>query len=558
MPDAPPSRARRPQAGPPPPGDRSRSGPHEPVPPSGPGVGSLATKIIFVVFLSTFSTALLVSWVSVYSTHTFLQRKLAQTFPAAAAGTAERTARWLDEGRLELERWAQHDPHPTEATLARWLQESAHFEGLVRTDPDGRVVAAAGPVSGVAPGTAPGAWTAPDASGALRHAVAHRLGGAPDASCCLHGVYSRSRLRPLLAGAGLGSGGRVLLTDPTGRVVVSSRLTGSPVGAAPAPIERLGEGAVADYTGADGERRVGALQPVAGTDLRVVVEEPYESAFEPVFAMVKRVFVIDLGILVLFSLIAHQVTGAIVRPIEALSDGARRISQGELDVELVESQKRDEIGLLTRTFNDMTRKLLSHRAEIERANHKLVAQNAELQRANEVLEQLSITDGLTRLHNHRFFQDHLTREIKRVSRTSENLSMLMCDIDDFKRLNDRLGHAAGDELLVGIAATLDESVRETDFLARYGGEEFVVLCPDTDLAGAVTVAEKVRSAVAEGSFLLDGTSQLTKITISIGVAQFEGSRRTFFQAADQALYRAKAAGKNCVKAAREVPGYPDL
>jgi diguanylate cyclase len=136
--------------------------------------------------------------------------------------------------------------------------------------------------------------------------------------------------------------------------------------------------------------------------------------------------------------------------------------------------------------------------------------------------------------------------------------MLMCDIDDFKRLNDRLGHASGDELLVGIASTLDESVRETDFLARYGGEEFVVLCPDTDLAGAIHVAEKVRSAVAEGSFILDGTSQLCKITISIGVAQFEGSRRAFFKAADQALYRAKEAGKNCVKSAREVSGYPDI
>jgi len=128
----------------------------------------------------------------------------------------------------------------------------------------------------------------------------------------------------------------------------------------------------------------------------------------------------------------------------------------------------------------------------------------------------------------------------------------------FEMLNDRLGHAAGDELLAGIAKTLDESVRETDFLARYGGEEFVVLCPDTDLAGAVTVAEKVRSAIAESSFILDGTSQLSKVTISIGVAQFEGSRRSFFKAADQALYRAKGAGKNCVKAARELPDYPDV
>ena len=130
--------------------------------------------------------------------------------------------------------------------------------------------------------------------------------------------------------------------------------------------------------------------------------------------------------------------------------------------------------------------------------------------------------------------------------------MLICDIDDFKRLNDRLGHAAGDELLIGIARVLNDAIRETDFLARYGGEEFVVLAPDTDLRGAVMLAEKVREAVAAGSYILDSTHQLTKVTVSIGVAQYAGSRKRFFQAADQALYRAKAAGKNCVMAEGDI------
>jgi diguanylate cyclase (GGDEF)-like protein len=555
MPEEPSSRARPPLHGPSR-GVQSTANPFDPQRGGGPAVGGLATKIIFVVFLSTFLTAVLVSWISVYSTHTFLQRKLEQTFPAIAAGGVDRAGVWFDEGRLELSRMAAARPDPDEATLTEWLGRAKHFEALVRTDPAGRILASAGSAGDVVPPAASGRWYADDASGMPRLGAGVGLGA--DGKCCLHGLFSRSRLRPLLAVDGLGSGGVLHLVDAGGRILVSGRLTGSHGPGTQLPLGLLTAGNVVYYGGSDEARRVGALRPIPGTMLNVVVEEPYEAAFEPVFAMVKRVFVIDLGILILFSLVAHQVTGAIVRPIQALSDGARRISQGELDVELVESEKRDEIGLLTRTFNDMTRKLLSHRAEIERANQQLVAQNAELQRANEVLEQLSITDGLTRLHNHRFFQDHLTREIKRVSRTSEHLAMLMCDIDDFKRLNDRLGHAAGDELLAGIARTLDESVRETDFLARYGGEEFVVLCPDTDLAGALNVAEKVRSAVSEGSFLLDGTSQLTKITISIGVAQFEGSRRAFFKAADQALYRAKAAGKNCVKAAGEVPGYPDV
>ncbi len=135
-----------------------------------------------------------------------------------------------------------------------------------------------------------------------------------------------------------------------------------------------------------------------------------------------------------------------------------------------------------------------------------------------------------------------------MRRTGEPLSMLLIDIDDFKSLNDRLGHAAGDELLKGIARTLNGSVRESDFLARYGGEEFVVVTANTNLPGAVHLAEKVRTEVAESSFVVDESMQVFKITVSIGVAEYQGNRKAFFRAADRALYRAKAEGKNCVVA----------
>jgi diguanylate cyclase (GGDEF)-like protein len=235
-----------------------------------------------------------------------------------------------------------------------------------------------------------------------------------------------------------------------------------------------------------------------------------------------------------------------VRPIEALSDAARRIAQGQFDLEIPEPSTHDEIGLLTRTFNDMMRKLRGYQTEIETANQILLERNGELQRANEVLSQLSITDGLTTLHNHRFFQDALTREIKRVNRANEPLSMLLIDLDDFKSLNDRLGHAAGDELLRHLARTMGDVVRESDLLARYGGEEFVVLAPNTNLVGAYRLAEKVRTTVAEQSQILGDSMRPTRVTVSIGVAEFRGNRHRFFSAADQALYRAKASGKNCV------------
>jgi len=124
--------------------------------------------------------------------------------------------------------------------------------------------------------------------------------------------------------------------------------------------------------------------------------------------------------------------------------------------------------------------------------------------------------------------------------------MLMADIDDFKRLNDRFGHAAGDDLLVGLARVMMEMARSSDLLARYGGEEFVVLAPNTDLAGAYQLAEKLRTKIAETSFIVDDSLRPMRVTISIGVAQYEGDRKAFFQATDRALYRAKAEGKNCV------------
>src|SRR5690606_36546184 len=178
--------------------------------------------------------------------------------------------------------------------------------------------------------------------------------------------------------------------------------------------------------------------------------------------------------------------------------------------------------------NDMTRRLRRNRAEIEQQHRQLREQNEQLQQANEVLEQLSINDGLTKLHNHRYFQETLTREIKRVSRTHETLAMLLIDIDDFKALNDRLGHAAGDAVLVRIARILNESVRESDVLARYGGEEFVVLAPGTDLEGAAYLAEKVRTSVAEASLGFDPSGAPMRVTVSIGVAEYAGDRRGFF------------------------------
>jgi len=341
----------------------------------------------------------------------------------------------------------------------------------------------------------------------------------------------------------------LLLTDGDGRVLAASRSDDEQAPIEHVPLAALladaGPG-VREYTNARALHVVGAAHPLAQRGWYATVEVPFDQAFAPVLAVVSRVFVIDLCVILLFSYLAYRITTRMVRPIETLSNAARNIAQGDFDHEIPEPSTHDEIGLLSRTFNDMMRRLRGYQSEIETANQSLLERNIELQQAKETFQQLSITDGLTKLHNHRFFQDHLTREIKRVTRSREPLSMLMADIDDFKSLNDRFGHAAGDELLEGLARVMNEMVRDSDLLARYGGEEFVVLAPNTDRAGAYRLAEKIRVNIAEHSFILDDSLRPMAVTISIGVAQYQGNRKNFFQATDRALYRAKAEGKNCV------------
>ena len=180
---------------------------------------------------------------------------------------------------------------------------------------------------------------------------------------------------------------------------------------------------------------------------------------------------------------------------------------------------------------------------------KIKALQDELRKSNELLLELSNTDHLTRLYNRRHLMETLDREFKRALREGGFFSMMMIDIDHFKMVNDTYGHQEGDAVLVAVANVVRKELRPYDYAARYGGEEFAVLLPATNLAGSIQAAERVRKGVESMTF--GDKLQNLVVTVSLGIATYPSSQVYCIDAliteADDALYRAKANGRNRIE-----------
>lgn len=207
----------------------------------------------------------------------------------------------------------------------------------------------------------------------------------------------------------------------------------------------------------------------------------------------------------------------------------------------VEAMKVGAYDYITKPFNvDELKLVILHALE----RQKLIEEAKE----KEIYQELALLDGLTRIYNRRYFEEILRREGDRAIRYPQKFSLLIIDIDDFKKYNDTYGHLAGDKVLKEIANILFYGSRKTDFASRYGGEEFAIIAPHTDKEGASVLAARMMDLVSKKDFILDD-STITKVTISIGVATFADDASTkggLVETADKALYQAKKLGKNRV------------
>lgn len=181
---------------------------------------------------------------------------------------------------------------------------------------------------------------------------------------------------------------------------------------------------------------------------------------------------------------------------------------------------------------------------------RIVTLERSLRSANEENRRLSITDSLTGAYNRRYLMEQLLREIERAARYGRRLSVLMCDVDHFKRINDTHGHLIGDEVLKWLAATLQKTVRACDWVARYGGEEFVAVLPETDLKSAAAAAEHLRDEIAAAPFVTATVS--VPVTASFGVSGWadgvpaDATLDALLARCDAGVYSSKAAGRDRV------------
>jgi diguanylate cyclase (GGDEF)-like protein len=523
---------------------------------------SIRIKVLAFALLATLIPSLTTAWLSYEQNKRSLAEKIAGELQSVSAQTAREMDLWGKERVYELRVFASSyevsenlERLPRAGAAARQRlsdylnsvrERFTDYQELLVVDPAGRVVAttAAPPASPSGRGVhLPPGWLKElqRSNALLGDAYRDEAAGVPVVVFAVPIYVSRGggrllgaftakvRLRAaqaVLRRFAAGTATRVSLLMPDGRLI-----TGTQADTAdflkrtldPAALGRLTrrEGSAVEYRGADGVAAIGTLAPVPALSWAVVVALPSAEAFRQVRHLRNVTLLIVAALLLGVGLLGSFLALLITRPLDRLTRGAAKVAGGDLEVDLP-VVGGGELRYLTEVFNDMVTRLRESRSELER---------------------LSVTDDLTGLYNRRHLMAALEQEIRRSRRLKHGFAVLIADVDHFKDYNDAHGHLAGDVALRRVAAILRECTRDVDCAVRYGGEEFVVLMPETDAAGGVEIAERIRGRVAADQ-LIRG-----QLTLSTGVAEFPNGGDTpesLLASADAALYEAKRQGRNRV------------
>ncbi|WP_319523508.1 diguanylate cyclase [Breoghania sp.] len=318
--------------------------------------------------------------------------------------------------------------------------------------------------------------------------------------------------------------------DRSSRSVLAAKTLTTGTGFSRLPVE---------YDSHRGQTVVGLGAIIPSTDWAVVAEMEKSGAYADIVRLGTWTILIVCVLLMAMGLFAYLLGHSIVKPLQRLSGEAGKVASGDLKVDLP-VHGNTEVSYLTQVFNHMVASLRRGQEEISQAHEALIEKNRELHR-------ISITDSLTGIFNRKHVMDLFDMEFIRTQRYGIPFSVLIADLDHFKEVNDTYGHLAGDSVLRSIAKAMVESVRACDHVGRYGGEEFVVVLPNTEIDGAMEMAERIRQTIRRVTFNNDGEE--FSMTISMGVAvcqEDDKSVETILKRADDALYRAKADGRDQV------------
>lgn len=274
----------------------------------------------------------------------------------------------------------------------------------------------------------------------------------------------------------------------------------------------------------------------------IVIFADYEKITEPYLAQTFKLLLTFIIIAFLMFPIMIYLSGIIIKPIYNLVKQSIKIKNRKYnDVSQIESPIL-EIALLSASFENMAQSINGYQNSLE---EKVKQRTEELLVKNAELLRLSITDNLTKLYNRVKLDKSLQEEMNRSLRYNTNFSIILLDIDYFKKVNDNFGHQVGDEVLIESAQVLSKNIRNVDILGRWGGEEFLVICPETKIEDAIKVASHINVAIKLHKF----TTYPNTVTMSLGVASFNKDIKNvdnIILNADKALYQAKEEGRDRV------------